>query len=637
MNSTTSYPTRIIAWSRILGMTCLLGFLVHALTVAAEPEAPMADLSIVANGVSSYQIIVPNETTPVVDKAAAELQGFLQKISGVQLPIVSESGSGDGPAILIGRSDRAMAAVPESELAQLGKDGIRLKTAGSDLILLGADQRGQLYSVHELLQRLGVRFLAHDCTVIPKTSEVNIAPIDYAYTPPFFYRETSYHGSQHKDIAARQRLNGPTQNLDESVGGGIHFHPFVHSFHAIVPPDKYFESHPEFFCLIDGKRCGPGNTQLCLTNKEMHKVAIAQALKWLEENPHLSMVETSQREGGRFCECDDCLAVIEEEGGPEVPGDSRGSYAPILRFVNVLADAVAEKYPDKGVVTLGYNYMPPEKTKPRNNVYIRLTHAGCYFHGATNCRKKVDGRNDGGADLFLKSIDEWSKVSDNVWIWHYTTNFLHYLNLRRNLVGLPRDLKYYRDHGVNGVYVQGNRQSPAGELAELRQYLASQLLWNPDRDPMKIREEFVHGYYGPAGNQVLEFLALMDEPSRQSNSSDSASASATANGLPAHAWGSPNPKENVSPEFVDQALEILNRAKAQATTSKISNRIDKLFMPLWHAQIMYPEHYGLSKKEAADLLSKFEAVVQANGITHRSEGPQDMDGWIRTMKEKLET
>ena len=37
---------------------------------------------------------------------------------------------------------------------------------------------------------------------------------------------------------------------------------YVHTFNSLVSPDKYFDSHPEYFSMIDGRRV-KDHGQLC--------------------------------------------------------------------------------------------------------------------------------------------------------------------------------------------------------------------------------------------------------------------------------------------------------------------------------------------------------------------------------------
>lgn len=552
---------------------------------------------------SAYRIVVPDAPNPVIAYAAQELQHFLAEMSGVTLPIVPESKSGDGPAFLLGSSKRALAAVPENRLEALKPDGVYIATAGPDVVLLGQNPRGQLDSVYVLLERyLGVRFLANDCTVVPKRDVVTLPEIRYAYSPPFMYRETLYFDSFPKEIAARQRLNGPASKCDETVGGKIAIFPYVHSFCQLVPPDKYYAEHPEYFGLVGGKRTNATiHGQLCLTNPSVLKIATAQVLRWIEEHPEVPIFDVSQNDGEGACECDNCMAVVREEGS---------QHGPILRFVNAIAEVVAQKHPGKWIETLSYAYStkPPALTKPRDNVIIRLCHAGCYFHGFEQCGL--------GANL-TAYLEGWSKLTSHIFIWHYATNFAHYIAPNQNLDGLARDIKYYAAHNVNGLMVQADYQGPGGELAELREYLAAQLMWDPNRDPGAIRLEFCNGYYGNAANDVLDYLALMDGAASDPN---------------VHAFGAWDPQNTVTPEFVAEGLRILTRARTRAETPDIDNRVAKLLLPLWYMQLTYPDRYGLAPADAAQVVRDFKAVVDANHITFVQEGAENMPGWLAGME-----
>ena len=571
----------------------------EALAHWGTPVEPTPDpgpaFTIIENGSSDYSIVVPDDTQHPIPYAAEELRYFLKEISGVEVPIVRESDAGEGPAFLIGPSRGANALVGKETVQDLAEDGVFIKTVGGNVVLLGQNPRGQLYSVYVLLERyLGVRFLAHDCTVAPECAVVTLPEIDYAYAPPFMYRETLYFDSFPKTVAARQRLNGPYTECDETTGGKIAFHPYVHSFCKLVPPQEFFDEHPEYFSLVSGERKGAEvHSQLCLTNPEVLRIATERVLEWIRENPDVPIIDVSQNDGNGWCECEACMAVVNEE-------DSQ--HGPILRFVNAIADVVAEKHPDKWVETLAYAYStkPPAITKPRDNVIIRLCHAGCYFHGFEAC---------GLGSNFAQHIEAWRPLTQRIFIWHYATNFAHYIAPNQNLDGLAKDIKYYAAHGVNGVMVQGDYQSPGGELAELRQYLAAQLMWDPNRDPAMIRLEFCNGYYQGAANDVLEYLSLMDDLAKRPD---------------LHAFGAWDAQDTVPPEFVAGGLAILSRARTRADTPDVTNRVSKLLLPLWYMQLTYPDRYGLALEDGGEVLREFKSVVEANKITHAREGGENM-------------
>jgi hypothetical protein len=566
-----------------------------------------ADHTIVANRKSTYRIVVPAHASPEVSYAAGELQRFLEQMTKVKLPIVTDDQPGDAPAFMIGPTKKAVLEKLPDMAGALKEDGLIIRNIGDDIMLVGQNARGNLYAVYVLLEKfMGVRFLAHDCTVVPQVSELKLPNIHYSHASPFMYRETYYFDSFPKEIAARQRLNGPGSKCDETTGGKFEFFPFVHSFNKLVPPEEYFKDHPEYFSLAKGKRIhGDVHAQLCLSNPDVLRIAKERVMKWIVEHPEATIIDVSQNDGEGACECEQCAAIVKAEGGAQS--------GPILRFVNAIADDVAKAYPDKWVETLAYAYstQPPAVTKPRGNVIIRLCHAGCYFHGFESCTL---------GSHHAEWIDRWRALTNRIFIWHYATNFAHYLAPNQNLEGLAKDLKFYAAHGVNGVMVQGQYQGPGGEMAELRQYLCSQLLWDPSLDPMQIREEFCRGYYETSADDVLQFLRLEDK---------------TAGAKDVHAFGAWDPKKTVPAEFLDAALEILQRAQTKAAEPTTRNRVEKLMLPFWYMQLSYPAEYKMSDAQSKDVWASARRVILANKIDHfRETPPRNMTEWMARMDEK---
>ena len=579
-------------------ITIISGVLFLSAHLQAAPSA------VVRDGRSAYRIVTPAAGIPAVEYAAKDLEWFIEQMTGVRLPVVSEQAAGDGPAFLLGPCERNAKAGWLAEARKLPEDGVLIRTAGSDIALLGQNERGDLYSVYVLLEKyLGVRFLAWDCTVVPRRVELSLPELNYTYAPPFMYRETLYFDSFPKEIAARQRLNGPYTKCDASVGGKIAFFPYVHSFHELLPEQEYFKEHPEYYGLQGGKRvAGSVHAQLCLTNPEVLRLAKVKVLKWIDEHPDVPIIDVSQNDGTGACECEACTAIVKAEGSQQ---------GTILRFVNAIADEVAAKHPDKWIETLAYTYSmnPPSITRPRPNVIIRLCHAGCFLHGFETCRQ--------GAQL-ADWVGQWSKLTRRIFIWHYGTNFGHYLAPNPNLNGLVKDIRFYADHSVNGLMVQCNYQGPGGELAELRQYLCAQLMWDPRQDAMHIRDEFCRGYYGKAAPNVLAFLERMDQTATE----------------PLHIFALWDPASIVSPGFAQDALGMLKRAEAADADPVIRNRINKLRLPFWYTMLMNPARYGLSDPDASAMWKQAKAVIEANHITFIREGYApggDASGWVREM------
>jgi hypothetical protein len=181
----------------------------------------------------------------------------------------------------------------------------------------------------------------------------------------------------------------------------------------------------------------------------------------------------------------------------------------MLRFVNAVAADIEQEFPNVAISTLAYQYTrkPPAVTKPRHNVIVQLCSIECSF-----CKPLADERNQ----AFRDDIVGWSKISERLYIWDYTTNFRHYLMPHPNLRVLGPNVKFFADHNVKGIFEQGAYTTNGAEMAELRAWVLAKLLWDPSRDGEKLANEFIEGYYGPAAPEIKAYLKITHDAVEQS-------------------------------------------------------------------------------------------------------------------------
>ena len=181
---------------------------------------------------------------------------------------------------------------------------------------------------------------------------------------------------------------------------------------------------------------------------------------------------------------------MDEEGSPS---------GPILRFVN----AVAERFPDKEISTLAYLFTmhPPKITKPRENVSIMLCDIDC--RRQTSLRENPSGRE------FMECLEGWSAISDNLFLWDYGINFDNYLSPFPNLQTIKDNMVIFEENGVKMHFSQIN-SSLGGDMAELRPYLVSKLMWNPKADLDSLEGHFCESYYGAAAPYILHYIHTIE-------------------------------------------------------------------------------------------------------------------------------
>lgn len=471
----------------------MLGFLLFtasAFAAAQENKSPVDSITVFANdGDNKAVVIVDADAPEPVQYAARELTSFLQQITGQQFEIVNKAVEGKA-GIYVGPA-AAKSRLPDLPLQTLKTDGIIIKTDGDDLILAGDPPRGTLYAVYTFLEDLGCRWWSSDASTIPKQSEIIYAR-NLAYNPPLEYREPFWYDAFDGDWAARNKSNGHSARLQEYQGGKHNYAGFVHTFYSLIPPDKYFKEHPEWFSEINGKRTAE-HAQLCLSNEPMRQELVKNLKALLRETPQATIASVSQNDWRGYCQCPKCAAIDAEEGSPS------GS---MIRFVNAVAEDIEKEFPNVAISTLAYQYTrkPPQHVKPRHNVIVRLCSIECSFSVPLNHERNQAFRDD---------IMGWSNICDRLYIWDYVTNFKHHVLPHPNLNVLGPNIKFLVANGAKGIFEQGAYTTAGAEMAELRAWVLAKLLWNPELDSQQLIDEFLNGYYGPAAKEIRAYIDLI--------------------------------------------------------------------------------------------------------------------------------
>lgn len=463
----------------------------------AVPWTGVAAVTLARDGKAQCVIVCEAEAPAPEQHAARELAQTLQQITGATFSIQPPGESTPASAIWVGPSGAARRLFSAVPFDQLGPEEVVIQTSGPHLLLAGGRPRGTLYAVSRFLQdHCGVRWWTPWASRVPSRPTLAFDRLEVRAQPAFEYREPFWYPAFNADWAVRNCVNGQSANIPPEKGGCIRYKGFVHTFYPLVPPEKYFDQHPEWYSLINTQRTAK-NAQLCLSNPQLRDFLVQRVKQWLREAPEAGIVSVSQNDWHGACQCAGCRAIDEAEGSPS------GS---LLAAVNYVAEKIEPEFPHVAVDTLAYQYTrkPPKTLKPRPNVIVRLCSIECNF------REPLDAPANA---KFAEDLLGWSKICRRLYIWDYTTDFAHYVQPHPNWFVLGPNLRFFHKHGVRGVFEQGAYQSFGSEMAELRAWLLAQLLWNPHQDDRALMDEFLDGYYGPAAPFIRKYFALMHQAS----------------------------------------------------------------------------------------------------------------------------
>ena len=362
--------------------------------------------------------------------------------------------------------------------------------------ILGGNERGVIYGVYKFLEEYaGVRYFTPTLEVVPESDIVLRNGSLLTYSPYFEMRRLSWHTvGTSSDWCAKNGVNAHDGQGSEIYGGKIVYGSglFVHTLGALSETGGGASANP------------------CLTSEEIYQTVLKNLRAKLEADPTVDIVSVSQNDKNEYCTCESCAASDAKYGSPS---------GTMIAFVNRIAEALEPDYPNLVIDTLAYNYTQtaPKGIVPRHNVCVRLCSIRvCFMHPMTECN---DAPGPNGVawtrtTYFLPDLLDWGEICDRVYIWDYTTNFAYYIAPFSNFGAIRENMLLYYEHGVRGMFPQGNGQSISGEFGELRSYLLAKLMWNPvmtEEEYYRHMDEFLQAYYGEGWEGIRAFIDLTTE------------------------------------------------------------------------------------------------------------------------------
>ena len=534
------------------------------------------------DGKSDYKIVISASASTSEKTAAKELQQYIEQMSGCLLPITNDLNT-SSPRVIVGYNARLALLTGTMEPAA-NDESFTYQTVGKDLLIWGGSQRGTMYGVFAFLEReLGIHWLTPKCTVLPTHHSWKLRKLNHSEKPFLDFRYSNYFvASNVPQWSAHTRENmkwSPTIN----EYGNIEAYWGAHTMGEFVTTKEFFGSHPEYFCLRDGKRYG-GYGQLCLSNPEVLEVCKTRLMQFMRRNPNYRIYSLSQNDNFLFCQCDKCKAIEDQYGGHS---------GLIVWFVNQVADAVKQEFPDKFVGTFAYQYsrQPPTGIKPRENVVIRLCSIECCFAHPLDAGCPQN-------EKFMCDLKGWAELAPHLFIWDYIVDYAQYIAPWPNFQVLGPNIKVFGDNKAIGVFEEAQYQSAGAEFDELKAWVVNQLLWNPEQDVDSLVSIFVKGYYGKAAPYVKEYYNLCQ--------------SLVKPDLHYGIYIREN-HEIYSDDFILKAFAILDKAKQAAESDNIREQVDRVRMQPLYLYCM--RHKAASMQDGR--WSELKGLMQKYKAMHR--------------------
>jgi len=522
----------------------LLTFLLLVPMVSLRDSEAQDVITIARDGKTDYTIVQSNRATEPEKFAVQELAAFLKRVTGAEFPVVSEASltGDDAKRIYVGWTDHA--ARHGIDTTKVGEEEWVIRTIGDCLVLTGGRPRGTMSAVYEFLEdQIGCHWLDRKTEVIPSRPTLDIGPLNVQAKPWFWQRQLHSPTGTPDD---KWRFMIRNKNYRYDFRGRTDFFPQgafsrvsgsrtgIHSFSTFVNGKDWFASHPEYFSLVGGKRvpaltsAGPG--QLCLTNPDVLRLTVKKLREFIAEDraearslalqsraspDHLkenSALESQATAPPRVywitqndvyrahCECSDCQAIVQREGGES---------GPLIAFLNAVAEDIEKGYPDVLVGTIAYNLTstPPKQIRPRDNVLIGWCDVYSKCDGIRPLSHPSNSRN-------YEEITGWGKVAPRLAIgddyWTALSYYKYFPTPYAMIDCVASDIKLFADQGAESFFAETpDYMAASQQFIPLKFWLGYQLLVDPHQPVEPLIKTFMDGYFGEAGGMMRDYLRYL--------------------------------------------------------------------------------------------------------------------------------
>ena len=559
--------------------------------VSPAPEAAVVTkekINIVANGQSSYSIVLPAQGDPnvlkILREAATALQSAIREGTGVTLPIVLEKKccsrkecSNIQKGIYLGSCaatqkagfDASNFETAEYLIAErngaifiLGKDG-RSGLRWHDYIRYYAGTAKGVVGFMEKIVKTRILYPGETGRTTPKQKTISIEKNLTCRVKSLLILGTSRHHELIYDMS----------NNDFGYPG-IHLYG-GHSYYSAVPAKTYGKTNPEYFILRGSKRTSSGN-HLCISNPKVQHLIYLEAKKRLQNGAF--MVEIAQTDGFVPCECKKCRKLF-----------GTSDFGEKLWIIHRrIAERLYKEMPDKKVLLISYGPTanPPKSFKsfpPNTMVEI------CYYDDAR--------------------LAAWKKITVPQGFTTYMYNWGSYKLPGFTPVQSPEypaeQVKKFHKFGIKGVYRSGFGASFGLEGPVY--YMYGKLWDDPSQNPGRLLEDFYKHAFQESALSMTRFYKLLYERIRPYSHLDTSSTGKAL--LPR------NPRAWIgfayTPEVLDSLEHLLRTAEKDAFNAKVKRRLHLVRLEFDYlknlAEIIHHYHsYRLSPDRAG-----FEKIARA--------------------------
>ena len=457
------------------------------------------------NGQPNANIVLAYGADITEKYAAEELQFWLKKITGAELPIVHTLDDGKLSLIVGG----GWLDSPEDVAAIGDTDGYAVRQNGKRIRISGNRSKGTLHGVYAFLEEnTDIIWLRPDPeigTVYSEVPTLSLKNTSFRSVPSSRLRGIGFtmHGMKTEpEWAARNRMNAHSRigsNKPSPLGNDLATAGGGHGLRMFLSPKDFFETNPEFFVMKDGKRITRG--QLCFMNRKIYTPYMKNLRAHLDRNPLAKAVNLSCEDSWEVCDCPACLKPIKLKNGTLIKNDDpRFRSTQYFLFLNEVARFLKRTHPDVQILTYAYYCTANAPPFPvEDNIRIQF----CPYD-KDNKKPLRDMHRNGGV---TKRLSEWAVASSKIWLREYYGCAAMFPRPLENV--LQDDFRFCKEIGVIDLNTEWpvDHSSSVGvwDVSAITAWCMARLWWDCNADIETIRDQFITRVYREAAPAMKRY------------------------------------------------------------------------------------------------------------------------------------
>lgn len=516
--------------------------------------------TLVRDSSAESSIVISSTPTPAAKLAAWEVRHAVERMTGVTLPISTDTALPKGNHILIGDSlaTRKLGLKPESfshveyrvsvspeRVILFGRDAVTSKGRTINLNAATGKQgthqqqipgmyepQGTLRAAYHFIESLGVRFYGprHYQCVYPETKQLSPAACEIRREPSIKYTNGICSDNGERPSWAIQKILYDDPSSEEVLlfarrlrTGGIPWYA-NHTYHHMRYRERFGKKpdsrHPD---LHEGYRPefwppeGSSSHQLCYSSEALADQVAKDAADYfdgkLEDASYglpvqgMEIFPVVPNDAGGYCTCEKCQKQLRPYTSRKTPGAFGDGVATdyVFDFANKVAIRLARTHPGKKIAVLAYEgyFWKPANIELEPNVVAVPCPITCSHWNP------VQRKNDEQAYQFW--VAQNARSGSGTYLWNYYHHPGEIGAMRKHNVFpqfTPTDIharaRKYAVDGVEGIFLCG-----WGEGLDF--YLMMKGFDDPNFDLDDFLNEYFEQSYGAvAGSKLRRFYDEME-------------------------------------------------------------------------------------------------------------------------------